>query len=182
MHTRLMASKVIASGTGVAVALPQHHQTQTRLPLQPADFAAQAFHAATGSPDAAQIAVRASRACRSRCPRNLRDVEVDALELLAHHILLPAFIRRSGFVNDHWRVGSRNDAEINFLEVGSCCCKRADSSSLRSANDAVGSENVEPGAAFVSNSSVAAVRMARPDPHLRQLQTSQTAARQLLRL
>ena len=38
----------------------------------------------------------------------LRDVEIDALELLAHHVFVPRFIRRTGFVErHHWRVGSR---------------------------------------------------------------------------
>src|SRR5215213_11266927 len=45
----------------------------------------------------------------------LRDVEVDALELLSHHVLIAPFIRRRWFVTRSRCVGTRDDAEVDFL-------------------------------------------------------------------
>jgi hypothetical protein len=49
----------------------------------------------------------------------LRDVEVDALELLPHHVLVTLFIDRRCFAVATGVSGVRDDAEVDFLEIGS---------------------------------------------------------------
>jgi len=48
----------------------------------------------------------------------LRDVKVDALELLAHHVLVTTFIFSIFFDCRHRRVRRRHDVEVDFLKVG----------------------------------------------------------------
>src|ERR1041385_5346138 len=54
----------------------------------------------------------------------LGDVEINALELLPHHVLVLRSVGRSVFRSSGWWVDRSNNAEVDFLKVVCRSCER----------------------------------------------------------